>query len=283
MKEVTSLNADDDTENDESRHSNEHERREPAAKKAEAFGMLAVERDTPRKPLLELPAPPSVELLEPAEGRRSQTESREAEANRASGYIGHTIFTTETAPATDRKTPNAESGPLSGQRIETMPRDELLVLAEKISVGGDTLRHLYETQLIGERGLRRLIWVHEEGGDIRKALGEEISEREKEFERDPAMRHTMPADNAVTAAPSPDQVLAHLLQSSMPDPVSAAGVVATTAATHTGDEQAAFHKAREAYEQVSEQRDRTRMLIDITFFGLIALLAIVVAIIYIIR
>lgn len=74
------------------------------------------------------------------------------------------------------------------RQVETLSRNELLTLSEKVIVEGSTLRHVYETQLISERGLRRLITEYLRGGDVLKAFRRELVEREIDFERDPKLR-----------------------------------------------------------------------------------------------
>ena len=74
------------------------------------------------------------------------------------------------------------------KRIETISRADLLELSAKTLVDGSTLRQVYETNLITERGLRRILIEHLRGGDIKRALRRELVEHEKDFERDPNMR-----------------------------------------------------------------------------------------------
>lgn len=74
------------------------------------------------------------------------------------------------------------------RQVETLSRNELLTLSEKVIVEGSTLRRVYETQLISERGLRRLITEYLRGGDVLKAFRRELVEREIDFERDPKLR-----------------------------------------------------------------------------------------------
>ena len=76
----------------------------------------------------------------------------------------------------------------STARVETMSHQDLLKLSEKVVVDGTSLREIYETQLIGEKGLRRLVSEHLRGGDIKRALKNEITERQIDFERDPSLR-----------------------------------------------------------------------------------------------
>jgi hypothetical protein len=81
-----------------------------------------------------------------------------------------------------------EKSAMSEKEVMTMNRSELLLLSEKIVVDGASLRQVYETHLVGERGLRRLVSEYLQGRDIKKALRRELIEREIDFERDPALR-----------------------------------------------------------------------------------------------
>jgi hypothetical protein len=74
------------------------------------------------------------------------------------------------------------------KQVMTMNRNELLGLSEKIIVDGTSLRQVYETHLVGEYGLRRLVAEHLRGGNVKKVLRREVVEREIDFERDPIMR-----------------------------------------------------------------------------------------------
>ncbi len=74
--------------------------------------------------------------------------------------------------------------------IQTMSRAEVLELSENIQVGSTNLRRVYETNLIGERSLRRLIEAKGRGGDIRAMLEREMVEKEMSYERDPRLRNS---------------------------------------------------------------------------------------------
>jgi hypothetical protein len=77
------------------------------------------------------------------------------------------------------------------RQVETLSRNELLTLSEKVIVEGSTLRQVYETHLISERGLRRLVSEYLRGGDVVRAFQREIIERQIDFERDPKLRDTV--------------------------------------------------------------------------------------------
>lgn len=245
--EGTPLHAEDDSDNKESRKSK--------AKKPEAIGLLAVET----KP----------------------------ENQRSPERIGHVLVNSEAKP--DERQPEAvleDTGasmaaekkmkienavaPATGKRIDTLSRAELMDLAEKVIIDGSNLRQIYETHLIGERGLRRLVTEHMHGGDLRKALRQEVMEREMDFERDPVMRDMAPSFGAPTS--SSNAALEKLLKK------------AAISAADSGEE-AAFFKARARYEAVHQQQNhrQQRRLIDISLFVIITVLVVMVIIMYLAR
>ena len=83
--------------------------------------------------------------------------------------------------------------------VDSMSNQELLKASEEIIIDGTSLRQIYETQLVGEKGLRRLVNEYVRGGDLKKALKNEILERQIDFERDPAMRDTASPTKSATA------------------------------------------------------------------------------------
>jgi hypothetical protein len=119
----------------------------------------------------------------------------------ASEHIGHVVVTAESAKRSDKETPKPENVKEKIQlppnkRIETLSRSELLAISEQIAVEGSTLRNVYETHLIGEQALRRLVAEYMHDGDVNKALQREIVEHEIDFERDPALRDlAVPAES----------------------------------------------------------------------------------------
>jgi hypothetical protein len=152
------------------------------------------------------------------------------------------------------------------KRAETMNRTELMRISEKIIIEGSSLRQIYETHLIGERGLRRLVAEHLRGGDLKKVLRREIVEREIDFERDPIMRDHAPqaAGGSTTASTALNGLLKQ------------AGV------TSSDKEEVAFLKARAAYESKEQaQQKKQRHLIDVSFAGTILILVVLVIILLI--
>jgi hypothetical protein len=74
--------------------------------------------------------------------------------------------------------------------VLTMSRAEVIEISESIPVGATNLRRVYETNLISENSLRRLIDAKSRGADIRKMLEQEMIEKEMSFERDPRLRNS---------------------------------------------------------------------------------------------
>jgi hypothetical protein len=77
---------------------------------------------------------------------------------------------------------------LQERDVLTMSRAELLAATAKIIIEGSSLRHIYETNLVTEKGVRRLLVEYLRGGNVQKALRRELVEREIDFERDPILR-----------------------------------------------------------------------------------------------
>lgn len=190
-------------------------------------------------------------------------------------HIGHVVMTAEPEPA--RPDEQVKPPAPTKQEVATLNRANLLTLSESIIIDGSSLRQIYETHLIGERGLRRLVNEHLSGGDLKKVLREEITEREIDFERDPVLRDmgTVGASSISTAAPAAtghaalDQLLERAAAS-----VPAADI----------NEETAFYKARANYEaEQHERHQRQRRLTDITLAATAAALITVAFIVYLTR
>jgi hypothetical protein len=85
-------------------------------------------------------------------------------------------------------------------RIKELDRKEILTISEKIGIGNTNLRKVYESKLVSESGLKRLVYEHLEGNDIRRGLAREFLAKELSYERDPHMRDLVTADEAIRAA-----------------------------------------------------------------------------------
>jgi hypothetical protein len=137
------------------------------------------------------PASEQLIIIAAEQKRFRATETQPAAFKLPSERIGHVLVSAERSRTDLEVTVNSSSA-VEKQTIEkqvaTMPRAELLAASEKIMVEGTTLRQIYETHLIGERGLRRLMTEHLSGGDVQRALRHELVEREIDYERDPILR-----------------------------------------------------------------------------------------------
>jgi hypothetical protein len=140
-----------------------------------------------------------------------------------------------------------------------MSRQELLAVSSKIRVDGTTLRQIYETRLVGERGLRRMVAEHLKGGDVKRQLRKEIIEREIDFERDPVLR-----DRAHMEEELGNPTLKDLLEKA--------------GANQSGEsEEVSFYKARAAYESDEQVRQQQqRRLLDMGMVSVIVVLAIII-------
>ncbi len=161
--------------------------------------------------------------------------------------------------------------PTAGKRVENLSREELLGLSEKIVIEGSTLRQIYETRLVGEHGLRRLVAEHLRGGDLNRALRREIVEREVDFERDPALRDFVPQEAAPSGGGKAKAALDELLKAANVD-------------VSDGSEEIAFFRARARHEAIQLHRhQQQRQLINIGFVSIIAILALVILALFMTR
>jgi|GEM_PF-4942839 len=186
---------------------------------------------------------------------------RQNTSQRSPEHIGHVLVDVE---AKDKKKSHEAD-------VVNMDREELLKMAAMISVESGTLRQIYESHLIDESGLKRLVAEYLKGNDIEKVLHHEVVEREIDFERDPAMRghhqglaDPAPADSGTT--------LDGLLKKA-------------NATIGSSNEEIAFLKAKASYtaqHQSSGGKSRA-MLVDVVMISTIAVLATAVAILIISR
>jgi|GEM_PF-870502 len=222
--------------------------------------------------------------------RRDQHRLEAPEANQLHGkqvapeQIGHVIVAAGDTPETSRRrfaetraeaATSTKTGDTSktersreveapkpkpvDKRIETMSRAELLDLSGHVPVENTTLRQIYETHLVGEQGLRRLVSEYTRGGDVQKALRVELVEHEIDFERDPMLR-----DRKRPAEPSANHgqpTLETLLQK--------AGVLDHAEVR----EELATLKVRQAHqEQRHQEQQKRRHVLDVSMVTVIAVL-----------
>jgi hypothetical protein len=89
--------------------------------------------------------------------------------------------------------------PKPAEAVQHMNQQELLSAAETVIVEGASLRQAYESHAITERGLRTVMTEYLRGGDVKRALDQELALKELTYERDPQMRDRMAASLAATA------------------------------------------------------------------------------------
>lgn len=102
-------------------------------------------------------------------------------------HLGKFSLSNESNEKNNSQKPNVFNQ-LSPNQIETMNRVDLIALAEHVEIEGTTLRRIFETKLIGENAVRRIMKEYLKNGDLNKLLKQEILEHEMDFERDPAIR-----------------------------------------------------------------------------------------------
>lgn len=154
----------------------------------------AEQQHTPRQESAVRPVPESAaqsnERATPQANRSerlqpSRVETRlKAEKPQSAEQIGHMLVAAE-APTAQEKKISAKAAPESAA---TMARTDLLEMSDTITVEGASLRKIYESRLISEKQLRRLVAEHLQGKDISKSLRHEMVEHEIDFERDPMLR-----------------------------------------------------------------------------------------------
>lgn len=220
------------------------ESRKSKTRKLETIGSLAVKPKLPEKGSLE----------------RSPSARQPRGSQQAPEHIGHMLIDSEAKSVARPNQPVAE------KRIDTLNRAELLSLSETIIIDGSSLRQIYETHLIGERGLRRLVAEHLHGGELKKALRREVTEREIDFERDPVMRDMVPVQALNTSAKT--AALDELLKRA-------------TLSINDSNEETAFFKARAIYEASQlHQHKKQRRVIDISLAGFITVLIALIIVLY---
>ena len=96
---------------------------------------------------------------------------------------------------------------LAGISAHTMNHDQLVSTASDILIDGKSLKQVYDSHLVGEKGLRRVVAEYMRGGDFRKSLSQELIEREKDFERDPVLRDQGNVSNSTNKNTKLDSLL----------------------------------------------------------------------------
>jgi hypothetical protein len=100
-------------------------------------------------------------------------------------------------PTRPEKLPQPEihqQRPGTPKSIEQFNRTELIELSQTIRFGETNLKRVYESRLVNEAGLRRLVREYYAGHDLRRALAREFLAKEMRFERDPRLRDLLPEE-----------------------------------------------------------------------------------------
>ena len=139
--------------------------------------------------------------------------------------IGHVLVAASATRVGDERLkteskPSKMEGPAIKKRADTMTRSELLAISETVQVDGTSLRQIYETKQISEKGLRRLVTEHLRSGNVARALRKELVEHEIDFERDPILRDRGSSNSAQRGSGAGKTALSGLLaQADMNEPV----------------------------------------------------------------
>lgn len=182
--------------------------------------------------------------------------------------LGHMLVSAE-APAKVRtvtERPNNIREAFRPEAVKDMRRTELLELSEKILIEGASLRHIYDSHLIGEKQLRHLVGEYLAGKDIRKDLRKEMVEHEIDFERDPVLRDRIRSQGASSSggAGGLDQMLKR------------AGALPTDEATDEYRRQAANDERAEQTRQ--QKRQQSKRLADSATVTAIVVMSIIIVI-----
>ena len=164
------------------------------------------------------------------------------------------------------------TGHVEGARATThaeqLHHEDLLKISETIVVGATTIRRVFETDLISERGLRRIVSEHLRGGDVRRVLTEELMIKEIGHELDPMLRDRSPEDTQTASGASSAASTGSNVQQSSQSTISPAG-------SHT--------------PAISDIPDQSRpvpaglIIANITALAILAGLALILLILWIVR
>jgi len=197
----------------------------PAVRTPEQLAAQLIADAPERVPMLRnemsLEAAPSSPLVTPVANRYERPRS-------------NVYDTPEISPLPER-TPLKQEVP-----VASMTREEVAKAADEIIVGAATVRQVFETNLISERGMRRVVAEAKRGGDIRRVLAEEMMIKETGYERDPRLRDqpVRHAQDATSAQPAMSQgALPTTIQSTeenvLPAPSSAPQLVSSRRQTRS--------------------------------------------------
>lgn len=211
----------------------------------------------------------NAELARPVAPEANQLHGKKPPSER----IGHVLVAANMAPEKPNQTSRPEGQKaipkpeVSKNRIATMSRSELLELSETIRVDNTNLRHIYDTHLVGENGLRQLVYAHMHGGNLKEVLQREVLEHEAGFERDPYLRQHQGAPGKEGLA---DEQTDPLVGEKLSSPDSAS-------------RSASPRSSKSSHQKGSDQPGSQHKLLDTTFVGIIVILLALIALLVLTR
>ena len=148
-------------------------------------------------------------------------------------HIGKVVMTGEQNKEKISKT----GAGVKPEQVQTLRREDLLDLAEKIKVEGASLKSMFDSNLFGERALRRLVTHYLRGENIAAELRREIIERQIDYERDPQLRDLPHEDSdSLSFEAKPVSSLERLLETAGALPVKDAMTLRAEAAAEKAKE-----------------------------------------------
>jgi hypothetical protein len=154
-------------------------------------------------------------------------------------------------------------------QIEMLNTEELLEVAAHVRVGKENLRAVYEERRITEPGLRHILIEYVRGGNVKKVLKQELTNKEMTYERDPRLRKHLAA--TLSSAGTATGAVAAVAAKAKPK-ISEKSKKLAIVSKNAGAK--AIEKSRQIEEQDKEmQQFILRMWMGVTIF--LALIAIV--------
>ena len=100
--------------------------------------------------------------------------------------------------------------------VEAMNQEELLAVADTITVGGETVKQIFKRKELSDTSLRRVIAEYQRGGDVKRVL--DVEKVNSSYERDPQLRnHAQQDDQIAAAGASPTAAtMSHYQQPTLP-------------------------------------------------------------------
>ncbi len=111
-------------------------------------------------------------------------------AHEKSEHIGRMVLESPVAAnaTIERVRESDASKSVKKKGVENLNQQELHKASGDVKISGLSLRELHDSGRLNENAIRRILAVHENGGDVSKVLSYELMEQEKRFEKDPLIR-----------------------------------------------------------------------------------------------